>query len=60
MKYYNEKKGYVKRESFLCNKVMPLSIKLILAVAFYLTSASFLFAALVAFALPETKGKELE
>ncbi len=31
-----------------------------LRIAFYLTSASFLFAALVAFALPETKGKELE
>ena len=31
-----------------------------LGIAFYLTSASFLFVALVAFALPETKGKELE
>ena len=31
-----------------------------LSVAFYLTAASFLFSALVAFALPETKGKELE
>ncbi len=31
-----------------------------LGIAFYLTSACFLFSALVAFALPETKGKELE
>ena len=31
-----------------------------LGIAFYLTAAFFVFAALVAFALPETKGKELE
>jgi len=31
-----------------------------LSIAFYLTAASFLFSALVAFALPETKGKKLE
>jgi len=30
------------------------------SIAFYLTAAFFLFSALVAFALPETKGKELE